>query len=170
MDIQGVAQLLGNFGEFFGAIAVVVTLVYLAGQLRQNTKALRSASYEHWNEISSSFTDFVARYSDDLAAIHANSSILDLTPQQRTLLSALGVKSMDQAQTAYLHFRAGTLDEDVYESRIRSYCTFLETTPLMKQLWPSMKDYPIPAFAAMIEARVSGFPESALTPSMTLFE
>jgi hypothetical protein len=49
MDLQATAQLLGNFGEFFGAIAVVVTLVYLAGQLRQNTNALRSASHEHWN-------------------------------------------------------------------------------------------------------------------------
>ena len=40
MDLMSTAQLLGNFGEFFGAIAVVVTLIYLAGQLRQNTKAL----------------------------------------------------------------------------------------------------------------------------------
>ena len=41
-------------GEVCGAIAVVVTLIYLAGQLRQNTNALRSASYQHWNEITSS--------------------------------------------------------------------------------------------------------------------
>ena len=86
------------------------------------------------------------------------------------MLTVSGVKGMDQAQIAYLHFRAGTLDEDVYESRIRSYCSFLENTPLVKQLWPSMRDYPVPSFAAMIETRVGGFPESALGSSMTLFE
>ena len=35
------AQLLGNFGEFFGAIAVVVTLVYLSIQVRHNTLSNR---------------------------------------------------------------------------------------------------------------------------------
>lgn len=36
MDHQTFAQLLGNYGEFVGAIAVVVTLAYLAVQVRQS--------------------------------------------------------------------------------------------------------------------------------------
>ena len=40
MLYEVITQLLGNFGEFVGAIAVVVTLVYLAVQVRQNTHAL----------------------------------------------------------------------------------------------------------------------------------
>jgi hypothetical protein len=46
MDIQGVAQLLGNFGEFFGAIAVLATLVYLVIQIKQNNKLLTATVYE----------------------------------------------------------------------------------------------------------------------------
>ncbi len=34
MTLMDTAQLLGNFGEFFGAIAVVGTLAYLAVQVR----------------------------------------------------------------------------------------------------------------------------------------
>ena len=30
------SQLLGSYGEFVGAIAIVVTLIYLAVQLKQN--------------------------------------------------------------------------------------------------------------------------------------
>ncbi len=41
MDLISTSQLLGNVGEFIGAIAVVVTLIYLAAQIRQNTNALR---------------------------------------------------------------------------------------------------------------------------------
>ncbi len=37
------SQLLGNYGEFVGAIAIVVTLIYLAMQLRQNTRAIQSS-------------------------------------------------------------------------------------------------------------------------------
>ena len=39
MTLVETAQLLGNFGEFVGAIAVVVTLGYLAIQIRQNTRS-----------------------------------------------------------------------------------------------------------------------------------
>ena len=41
MDLMDTAQLRGNFGEFVGAIAVVVTLVYLSVQIRQNTIVLK---------------------------------------------------------------------------------------------------------------------------------
>lgn len=37
MDHQALAQLLGNYGEFAGAIAVVVTLIYLSIQVRQSS-------------------------------------------------------------------------------------------------------------------------------------
>ena len=39
MDHQAIAAMLGSYGEFFGAIAVVVTLGYLAYQVRQNTRS-----------------------------------------------------------------------------------------------------------------------------------
>jgi hypothetical protein len=39
MDLHSMAQLLGNLGEFVGAIAVVVTLAYLAVQVRHSKEA-----------------------------------------------------------------------------------------------------------------------------------
>lgn len=44
MDHQTFAQLLGNYGEFFGAIAVLGTLLYLAAQIRQNKFAIERDS------------------------------------------------------------------------------------------------------------------------------
>ena len=37
---------LGNLGEFVSAIAVVVSLLYVATQIRQNTSAVRSTSHQ----------------------------------------------------------------------------------------------------------------------------
>jgi hypothetical protein len=37
------SQLLGNCGEFVGAIAIVITLVYLAIQVRQSTRMMRAS-------------------------------------------------------------------------------------------------------------------------------
>ncbi len=47
-------EALGNLGDFIGGLAVVVTLAYLAVQIRQNTKALRTASRQ---EIVSGYRD-----------------------------------------------------------------------------------------------------------------
>ncbi len=43
MDLQGMAELLGNFGEFFGAIAVVATLVYFGRQISQTNRITTAA-------------------------------------------------------------------------------------------------------------------------------
>jgi hypothetical protein len=40
MDLMSTAQLLGNFGEFVGAIAVVATLFYLTAQVKQNRQSV----------------------------------------------------------------------------------------------------------------------------------
>jgi hypothetical protein len=39
-------QDLGNLGEFLGSIGVIASLVYLAIQIRQNTRSVRSAAYQ----------------------------------------------------------------------------------------------------------------------------
>ena len=44
MSLMETAQLLGNFGEFVGAIAVVVTLIFLTAQVRLNRVAMRESN------------------------------------------------------------------------------------------------------------------------------
>lgn len=52
MDLMSTAQLLGGFGAFIGAIAVVVTLGYLTVQIRQNNQMLgRQAHYDRSGSI-----------------------------------------------------------------------------------------------------------------------
>ena len=41
-------EALGAIGEIVGAVALVVTLGYLALQIRQNTQVLRSATHPAW--------------------------------------------------------------------------------------------------------------------------
>jgi len=44
-------QFLGNLGEFIGGLAVIVSLVYLALQVRQNTQSLRTENYARARSI-----------------------------------------------------------------------------------------------------------------------
>ena len=39
-------ETLGNIGDFLGGIGVVITLIYLAGQIRQNTRSIRTSAFQ----------------------------------------------------------------------------------------------------------------------------
>mgnify|MGYP001024420800 CR=1 FL=1 len=67
------AQLLGNYGEFFGAIAVLITLVYLSLQVRQNNIANKVASNQAINK----------KTSDYLKVLYQNDSALDVWTRGR---------------------------------------------------------------------------------------
>jgi len=45
MSFMDVTELLGNLGDFVGGIIIIISLIYLARQVRQNTRALQG-SYE----------------------------------------------------------------------------------------------------------------------------
>jgi len=59
MDLMSTAQLLGNLGEFLGSVAVVVTLLYLAVQVR-NARA--DADANAFNATSSNSRDVQALF------------------------------------------------------------------------------------------------------------
>jgi hypothetical protein len=140
-------QSLGNLGEFVGAIGVVVSLVYLAQQMRQNTTSVRAASFnsmvqnsigllEH-SFLDSEFAEFLARAERDPAA---------LSPVERL--------RWDAYMTAvYRHF--GNL---VYQHRVGA---------LDHLMWDAYKATPkqhlsSPAWAAWYEAHAHQF-STALT-------
>jgi len=52
-------QDLGNLGELISAIAVVISLVYLAAQIRQNTKSVRTSTYQAILDSSRSDTELI---------------------------------------------------------------------------------------------------------------
>ncbi len=50
MTLTDTAQLMGNFGEFFGSIAVVATLAYLVVQIKQSGRATIFSSEQRRSE------------------------------------------------------------------------------------------------------------------------
>jgi hypothetical protein len=126
MDHQAFAQLLGNYGEFIGAIAVVLTLGYLAVQVRQsrqatleNTKAVRLATYQSFNDSSFSWADSQMLYAAELAEIYAKQSSNELSPEQANLWIGFQLKLLTVMESNYLQHRAGAMDDDLFEIKMR---------------------------------------------------
>jgi len=118
MDLMSAAQLLGNFGEFVGAIAVVVTLAYLAVQVRQQNLESQAKSL---HEILSGFRATQAVFADpDVAGLAAK------------LLPARNLESLNDAELlrvinivipmfrvweeAFHYQKNGRLDPEIWDS------------------------------------------------------
>ena len=61
-------EAIGAIGETAGAVGVIVTLIYLAIQVRQNTRSSRLASFQSSTELLNAVSNAIAN-NDDLAEI-----------------------------------------------------------------------------------------------------
>jgi len=52
---------LGNIGDFIGGIAVIVSLVYLAFQIRRNTLSIQASTIESASQASAAIVELMAR-------------------------------------------------------------------------------------------------------------
>ncbi len=126
---------LGNIGEFIGAIGVVISLLYIAVQIRQNTKAVRSATFQG---ISDQLMKVLSLRIQDpaLAEIRwkAASAPDQLTQQEYSRLSDLLEFTFIAYQNIFVQFQNGFADIEQWnavESSIRRYATL----PGFKDWW-----------------------------------
>ena len=83
-------EAISTISEVIGAVAVVVSLIYLAAQIRQNTEATRAASYEDVAQGMQAFLALIAE-DDDVADIYLRGAAKSepLTPQQQVRFEML---------------------------------------------------------------------------------
>ena len=102
---------LGNIGEFVAAIATVITLIYLAFQLRQNTRALKATAFQGVvSEMGKNVEPLMN--SAEMAEIIVKSTAEpeSLTPVERLRLKALYVSTYRRLESVYVQYTLGTME------------------------------------------------------------
>jgi hypothetical protein len=128
-------EAIGAVGEIGGAIGVIVTLVYLAGQLKQNTRALQSSAYQTYNERTDSFWDFEAQHAALLGSIYENQKDYDvLTSEEKSVLNASMMKSFNLLEGMFLHHQTGTLNDEVFHAKADGFKASFRS-PLIHDAW-----------------------------------
>ena len=126
---------LGALGEFVGAVGVVVTLVYLAIQIRQNTQAMsenrrlalaqtyqmradalqsmlvHAAESDHIGPIITKLTNL--GYPEDLTSLDA------LSPIERGRFRQWQIAQQTHWDNLYFQYQQGYLDEEYYQASFR---------------------------------------------------
>lgn len=126
MAVHEASQLLGNLGEFVGAIAVVVTLVYLSKQIRQNTKAMQSATFQHVAD-SMSMNSEVAVSVPGLIPIllKAQADPSNLNDQERACYHFFLLMAFRRVETYYIQSTLGAVDKSLVQGFDRSALSLL---------------------------------------------
>ena len=108
MTLGDTVQLLGNLADVIGAIAIVVTLIYLTIQIRQNTNALHAQSRQ--SLIAAGQAELFALIDHPDIAINQLKTP-PLTPQECVKLNFWLSAVMRAREFAWLQYHSGVLDE-----------------------------------------------------------
>jgi len=111
---------LGNIGDFLGGIAVLISVIYLALQIRQNTREVKHASTQ--DLLGKSVDVFTHALGTSLPALLAKlEKTDDLSNEERQYFSMWLRRNMQLFELVYLQYREGRVTQeimDAYERRI----------------------------------------------------
>lgn len=119
---------LGNIGEFVGALGVVVSLVYLAQQMSQNTTSVRAASFNSMVQNSIRLLEHSFRDSEFADFLHRAESDPDsLSPSERVRWDAYMTAVYRHFGNLVYQYRVGALDDQMWDSYARTLEDHLRT-------------------------------------------
>jgi hypothetical protein len=106
---------LANLGQIVGAVGVMVTLVYVALQIRQNTNAVRAATAQTVHEHFASWYHLLA--SDDSLSQVVIDGLKDygsLSEKDKARFVAMVMAFLSYSQNAFLKWRQGMLEPSLW--------------------------------------------------------
>jgi hypothetical protein len=156
-----VLETLANLGEFIGAVGVIVSIGYLAIQIRQNTKAVRSSSYHQAAEQTWSSCLAVAQNAELAGILVRAQEGRPLTPEE-TLRLAMQDNAMIYGFENMLRLHEeDLLDSDVYRNVIDNSLPYL-TSPRIQEL---LRGRPGPLSTRLAEQANERARELGMTPA-----
>ena len=120
--------------EIVGAIAVVVTLIYLAIEISQNTASVRANAYQTWSDAKVALYDHssdtlsrsIAQGLDSPSALTSDNYIQFAFWCQQFVLAS---------QTTYFLQKDGIIPESVFQTDLATTAELLSNTPGGSQWW-----------------------------------
>ena len=111
-------QDLGALGEFLAAIATIATLIYLALQIRANTRATSAHSRHSISDFARSLAEFRALHADRIAKIETSE---ELSRADEEFLFWLNLQMLLHGETYFHQHEMGLLPD----SHWRSYHNYM---------------------------------------------
>ena len=128
---------LGGLGEFIGAMAVVVSLIYVAFEIRSNSRSTRLAALQTAMESSQRIIELPARDRDLARVIRIGSNDPDsLTEDEYAQYRYWLILSLRSTENLFVQYKAGALDYETWIARAGTVKWMMDT-PGGRRVWAS---------------------------------
>ena len=150
---------LGNIGEFVGAIAVVVSLLYLAVQIRQNTKTVRTSTYQAVLESSHRVNHYLADPQMERLYRMGRRDLSQLTEDDLAQFRLLVGQIISFYEGLFLQRQHGAIDDDFFLGRFRTFHRMI-CQPGVRAIWEERgRRYFSHSFVIRVDALLDAPPE-----------
>jgi hypothetical protein len=109
-------EAIGSIGDFIGGLGVIASLIYLAVQIRQNTRAVRSSSYHQAAEQTWNYCLALAQDSSLAEIIAKQVAGEGLTPAEQLRLGAADQALIFGFENMLRLHEEGLVDPDVWDN------------------------------------------------------
>jgi hypothetical protein len=126
---------LGSLGEFISGLAVVVTLIYLALQIRHNTRAVRSSMHQDMVGSTARIAESVSDSPDvGRIVLKADEDYDNLTKEEFIRFEAYAERVFGNFESVFYSYRNSMIEQDLWESWEASYLADISRTA-MRRFW-----------------------------------
>lgn len=143
-------ELISLITQVIGAVAVVVSLIYLAKQIKWNTRALKAQASFDSNDTLADFNGVLteviatdAKYqaggearitSAAITFYNPESKVEDLTPTEFMIMTLAHRTLFQKFEGMYYMYKRGLLEPDIWKAR-RDWAHSLVNLPIPKHWW-----------------------------------
>lgn len=135
-------EMIGSIGEIIGAIAVVLSLLYVARQLKQTNSMARSAFRQELGSQATVWAMSIASspsLAEALAKVHFQDlERKDATGPERMQIAYAIVGLVGQMFFAYEHWKEGILTDEEFAD-LYSPSNALLSKPYLASVWPMLR-------------------------------
>ena len=132
---------LGNIGDFVGGIAVIVTLIYLAVQVRHNTRSTRLASMQSTMLAAQNVAILPAQDRDLARVVRVGLTTPDeLDADEFQQFRYFLMNLLRVHEDMFVQHRAGVVDDQTWMARSASLRTIF-SMPGGRRVWDSSNAY-----------------------------
>ncbi len=152
----------GSLGELVGAIGIVVTLFYLAIQVRHsreateaNTQSMELQSYQAWQAANLQINVAISNPAQSQMIAAGNLDSRGLSEETFAAFGMIHMSIFQMAQMADYLYRSGALDSELWDAEMNRAAGIL-AFPGVRQMWDAgFKTQLTPGFVELMESRQS---------------
>jgi len=148
-------EAVGALGEIIGAAAVVVSLIYLASQIRAQNREARAAAV---HQVMHEYSEMISRLHEPEMAdvwVRAHEDFGSLSPPERLRFVVYMMVAMRTFEDAYFQWREARLEDDVWRSLLAPLCD-LKSTEAFARFWQLRRHQVRPEFADYLDRLEEG--------------